>query len=132
MAGVKGKAGRKKSFTTEEIREMCLDVIANDDKVVFLVDVYKMAGISNDTFYKYCPKGSPAWQDIVDALDKNKGDMKKEIRDRLLGMNNPTALICLYKLLGTADERAALNNHKIKEEKTDSDNNDDNIILEIQ
>lgn len=130
MAGKKGIAGRKDKFTTEEVKRLCLDVIQNDDKVVFLVDVFKKAGMSQDTFYKYCPKDSEAWREVTEALDRNKGDMKKEIRDRLLGMNNPTALICLYKLLGTADERAALNNHKIKEDKSDKDDSD-NIILEI-
>ena len=57
--------------------------------------------------------------------------MKKEIRDRLMGMNNPTALICLYKLLGTADERAALNNHKTKDDVADKDDSSNDIILEI-
>lgn len=130
MAGVKGIAGRKKGYTKEEVKQKCLDVIKKDSKVVFLVDVFKMAGFSQDTFYNYCPKGSPEWQEVTEALDRNKGDMKKEIRDRLLGMNNPTALICLYKLLGTADERAALNNHKTKEETNTTDSND--ITLEIQ
>ena len=130
MAGVKGIAGRKKGYTTEEVKQLCLNVIKNDSKVVFLVDVFKMAGFTQDTFYRYCPKGSPEWQEVTEALDRNKGDMKKEIRDRLLGMNNPTALICLYKLLGTADERAALNNHKTKEDKPESNDND--ITLEIQ
>ena len=130
MAGVKGIAGRKNAYTPEVVKQKCLDVIKNDDKVVFLVDVFKMAGFTQDTFYRYCPKGSPEWQEVTEALDRNKGDMKKEIRDRLLGMNNPTALICLYKLLGTADERAALNNHKTKEDKPESTDND--ITLEIQ
>lgn len=131
MAGKKGIAGRKDKFTTEEVKQLALDAIRKDDKVVFLTDVFKMAGYTQDTFYRYCPKGSPAWQEVTEALDRNKGDMKKEIRDRLMGMNNPTALICLYKLLGTADERAALNNHKTKDDIADKDDNSNDIILEI-
>lgn len=130
MAGKKGISGRKKGFTTEEVKNKCLEVIKNDSKVVFLIDVFKMAGFSQDTFYTYCPKGTPEWEEVTEALNRNKGDMKKEIRDRLLDMNNPTALICLYKLLGTADERAALNNHKTKEDKGDTPDSND-IILEI-
>ena len=62
MAGKKGIAGRKDKFTTEEVKQLALDAIRNDDKVVFLTDVFKMAGYTQDTFYRYCPKGSPAWQ----------------------------------------------------------------------
>lgn len=131
MAGKKGIAGRKKAYTKEEVKQLALDAILNDNRVVFLTDVFKMAGYTQDTFYRYCPKGSPEWQEVTEALDRNKGDMKKEIRDRLMGMNNPTALICLYKLLGTADERAALNNHKTKDDVADNKDESNDIILEI-
>lgn len=130
MAGKKGVSGRRKEWSDEEVKNAALKAIQDDPKVVFLVDVFKMAGYSQDTFYKHLPKGSDGWKEVTEALNKNKGDMKKEIRDRLLDMNNPTALICLYKLLGTADERAALNNHKTKEETDKPDNNE--ITLEIQ
>jgi hypothetical protein len=33
--------------------------------------------------------------------------------------------------LGTADERAALNNHKTKDDVADKDDNSNDIILEI-
>lgn len=130
MAGIKGVSGRKKEWNEENVKSAALKAIQEDPKVVFLVDVYKMAGFSQDTFYKYLPKGSEGWREVTEALNRNKGDMKKEIRDRLLDMNHPTALICLYKLLGTADERAALNNHKTKEEPEKPDDNE--ITLEIQ
>lgn len=130
MAGVKGIAGRKKKYSPETLKEEILFAINSDDKVVFMVDVYKIVGINNKLFDNYFPKGSADYEEIMEALNRNKGLMKKEIRDRLLGMNNPTALICLYKLLGTADERAALNNHKTKEETNTTDSND--ITLEIQ
>lgn len=122
--------GRKLKFTKEELKQLCLEAITSDPKVVFMVDVYKLVGIDNKLFDRYIPKGTPEYEEIMEALNRNKGEMKKEIRDRLLGMNNPTALICLYKLLGTADERAALNNHKTKDDKPDSNDND--ITLEIQ
>ena len=129
MEGKKGISGRKIEWTPEEVKKAALKAIKSDSKVVFLVDVFKLAGYSQDTFYKNLPKGSEGWKEVTEALNKNKGDMKKEIRDRLLDMNNPTALICLYKLLGNEDERAALNNHKVKDETDKPDNSE--ITLEI-
>lgn len=130
MAGKKGICGRKKKWTTEEVKQAALDAIKSDNKVVFLVDVFKIAGYSQETFYNHLPTNSEGYKEVSEALNKNKGTMKKEIRDRLLGMNNPTALICLYKLLGNEEERAALNNHKVKEDTEKSDNSE--ITLEIQ
>lgn len=122
--------GRKPEYTAESIKNDCIKLIKTDENVVFLVDIFRTLNLTADTFYKKCPKDSAEYQEIMDALDANKGVMKRRIRDRLLDMNNPTALICLYKLLGNADERAALNNHKTKDEGEKKENND--IILEIQ
>lgn len=122
--------GRKTEYTTESVKNDCINLIKSDENVVFLADIYRALNLSNDTFYRKCPRDSAEYQEIMDALDANKAVMKKRIRDRLLDMNNPTALICLYKLLGNADERAALNNHKTKDETKDKQDND--IILEIQ
>lgn len=130
MAGKKGIAGRKPKWTTEQVKQAALDAIKNDDKVVFLTDVFKIAGYTQDTFYKHLPKDSEGWKEVTEALNKNKGDMKKEIRNRLLESNNVTALIALYKLLGTEEERNALNNHKIKDESKPDDNKE--IEIEIQ
>lgn len=122
--------GRKIEYTAESIKNDCIKLIKSDENVVFLVDIFRTLNLTADTFYRKCPKDSAEYQEIMDALDANKGVMKRRIRDRLLDMNNPTALICLYKLLGNADERAALNNHKTKDETKDKQDND--IILEIQ
>lgn len=121
--------GRKTEYTTESVKNDCINLIKSDANVVFLADIYRALNLSNDTFYRKCPRDSAEYKEIMDALDANKAVMKKRIRDRLLDMNNPTALICLYKLLGNADERAALNNHKTKDEGEKKDSED--IKLEI-
>lgn len=129
MAEQKGNKGTRK-YSPEKLKEDILFAIRSDENVVFMVDVYKIVGIEHHLFDRYFAKGSADYEEIMEALNSNKGKMKKLIRNRLLDMNNPTALICLYKLLGTADERAALNNHKTKEDKAESTDND--ITLEIQ
>ena len=121
--------GRKIEYTAESIKNDCIKLIQSDENVVFLVDIFRTLKLTPDTFYKKCPKDSAEYQEIMDALDANKGIMKRRIRDRLLDMNNPTALICLYKLLGNADERAALNNHKTKDEGEKKDSEDINLEI---
>lgn len=130
MAGKKGISGRKPLWTAEEVKQAALKAIENDDKIVFLTDVFKIAGYTQDTFYKYLPRDSEGWKEVTEALNKNKGDMKKEIRNRLLASNNVTGLIALYKLLGNEDERNALCNHKIKDESKPDENKE--IEIEIQ
>lgn len=123
--------GRRKKFDKDELVQLCLYAIEADEHCVFFVDLYKKIGIDRKTFDTYIPRDSEEFEIIDEALKSNKGQMKKRIRDRLLDMNNPTALICLYKLLGTAEERDALNNHKVKD-KDKSEDKDNDIILEIQ
>lgn len=123
------RKSKRKGYTPESIKDDCISLIKMDESVVFLVDIFRTLNLTADAFYRHCPKDSAEYHEIMDALDANKGVMKRRIRDRLLDMNNPTALICLYKLLGNADERAALNNHKTKDEGEKKDSED--IKLEI-
>lgn len=66
------------------------------------------------TFHKYFPSGSDMHSVIYDALEKNKVNMKGEIRNRLLNLDQAAGLIALYKLLANKDEREALSNSQQK------------------
>lgn len=60
------------------------------------------------TFYKYYPTGTDEYNAILEALESNRTINKSNIRDRLMKINSPAALIALYKLLATPEERRAL------------------------
>ena len=105
-------------------------LIETNPKIVFLKDLFEAMGIERKTFEYHIDTDSNEYDEIKSWIDKNKTSMKQEIRDRLLESNNVTALIALYKLLGDKDERAALNNHKTKEEQAKTETEE--ITLEIQ
>ena len=60
------------------------------------------------------------YEEITALLDENKTSIKYVIRDRLLECKSPIALIALYRLLGTPEERNALNNKPAEESKDDN------------
>ena len=85
-----------------------LNLISQNNKCVFIQDVYQTIGVSASTFYKWFPTDSQDRKQIDEALELNKVSMKQAIRDRLLESKNSAALIALYKLLGTPEERSIL------------------------
>lgn len=103
-------------------------LIKGNDKLLFIQDVYQSIGVVPSTFYKWFPKGSSGYNKVVEALELNKTSTKREIRDRLLNCKTPVGLIALYRLLGTPEERKALNQKD--EEQVQSTNRE--IKLEIE
>lgn len=108
--------------------QKALKNIEENQKIVFLTDVYQSLGISASTFYRQFPVDSNEYNGINDALEANKTLMKREIRDRLANCKSPVGLLALYRLLGTQEERDALNSYR-DEKVTKSD---ETIELEIQ
>lgn len=108
--------------------QKALKNIEENQKIVFLTDVYQSLGISASTFYRQFPVDSKEYNDINDALEANKTLMKREIRDRLANCKSPVGLLALYRLLGTQEERDALNSYR--DEKVTK--NEETIELEIQ
>lgn len=93
-----------------------LTYIKNHKNAVQISDITGLL-CSKQTFYKYFPTGSDRYEQIVDAMDENRIALKAEIRDRLLNLNQAAALIALYKLIGTEEERTALSNVKVDTKK---------------
>ena len=112
----------------QELLQKALKNIEENQKIVFLTDVYQSLGISASTFYRQFPVDSSEYNDINDALEANKTLMKREIRDRLANCKSPVGLLALYRLLGNQEERDALNSYR--EEKVTK--SDETIELEIK
>lgn len=112
----------------QELLQKALKNIEENQKIVFLTDVYQSLGISASTFYRQFPVDSSEYNDINDALEANKTLMKRDIRDRLANCKSPVGLLALYRLLGSQEERDALNSYR--EEKVTK--SDETIELEIQ
>lgn len=96
---------RKRNLTVEQVNE----VIQNNRNIVNISDILIELKLSKQTFYYYFPYDSDGLNEIKETLEGNKTKIKKVIRDKLLNCNSPAALIALYKLMGTQEEREALN-----------------------
>lgn len=114
----------KEKPSINEIKKL----IKQNSKILFIQDVYNALNISLRTFYNWFPKGSNDYNDIVDALEANKTATKQIIRDRLLECKTPVGLIALYRLIGTTEERKALNQRD--EEQTQTENK--KVVLKIE
>lgn len=105
----------------EEVLEKCLKALKKNTNAVTLSDMFSAIPYHKDTFYNYIKVGSPDYNKVIEALEENKVNLKYRIRDRLLDSNQATALIALYKLVGTDEERVALSNVNVKKEEQKDD-----------
>lgn len=96
---------RKRNLTVDQVKEL----IQNNRNIVTISDILIELKASKQTFYYYFPYDSDGLNEIKETLEGNKTKIKKVIRDKLLNCNSPAALIALYKLMGTQEEREALN-----------------------
>ena len=107
-----------------------LNVIRSNERIVFHQDIYAFLDISSSTYYRYFPTDSKEYEQITEALENNKTNMKLIIRDRLAESKNPAALLSLYRLIGTREERDALNSYRMEE--IEAKNQNKTIQLKIE
>lgn len=108
---------RKRNLTVDQVKEL----IQNNRNIVNIADILIELKLSKQTFYYYFPYDSDGLNEIKETLEGNKTKIKKVIRDKLLNCNSPSALISLYKLLGTEEERKALSMYRDKKEEEKED-----------
>jgi len=95
------------AYKTEELYKKALEAIEANN-LFFLADVYGYLGISHDTYYNHFPIDSEESEYIKEKIEANKIKTKVSIRSKLHKSTAPAALISLYKLISTDEERKAL------------------------
>lgn len=95
------------AYDVDALYEQALLEIERNN-LFFMQDVYAYLGISHDSFYRFFPTESERYETIKDRLNKNKMKVKVSIRSKLHKGQNTAALLALYKLICTDDERRAL------------------------
>ena len=99
------------AYDKEEIYKRAIAAIEGDEDVVFMDDVICAVGIAPSTFYSLIPVASNESKHIKEALLNNSAKLKKGLRRNWKVEDASAALqVSLYKLLGTKEEREALNN----------------------
>jgi hypothetical protein len=99
-----------------KIYQQALDLIEKK-KLFFIEDVVTLLPISKQTFYDYFKVDSDELDNIKEALDKNKIEVKNGLRNKWYNGNNPLTQMALYKLIGTEEEY-----HRIASTKTENKN----------
>lgn len=116
--------GRKNKYKNrEEFFQKILTAIDEHSDIVFFNDIAPFVGCSTRTIHNYFPAETDEWYRIHEAIEENRISMKAKIRRKLLTMNNPTAMVVLYKLIGDEQEKAALNNQNKPKEQVNQDLN---------
>jgi hypothetical protein len=87
-------------------------------KLIFIEEIISFVTFSKQTFYTH---GLDEVDELKEALNKNRVEIKKDLRDKWYKSDNPTVQIALYKLTGSDEERKLLstnyNEHTIKTEQ---------------
>lgn len=82
--------------------------------IVNASDLIVHSGVSSSTFYDYFPAGSEELENIKDMLEVTRIKIKSGVRKKLYKGGQALGLIALYKLLGTDEERAILNQQEVR------------------
>jgi len=112
------------AYDTEDLRKQCLNVI-KDNNLLFIGDIFAYVGFSKRAFYDHKLQDC---NDIKQALDKNRTNMKVSMRSKWYASDNATLQVCLMKLISDDDEAHRLNGTK-REIKHDVKDNEININI---
>jgi len=96
------------AYDPKELEKLSLEIIENDETVVFVDQIVSKLPCSMATFYNHKLE---VLETIKGALTKNKAKIKAELREKWRVGENATTQVALYKLLSTDDERQSLSNH---------------------
>lgn len=95
------------AYDTNKLFQQAIQII-KEKKHFFIEDVISYLGIAKPTFYKHFPIDSNEMNALKEELTKNKIDVKTSLRSKLHSSSSPTALLALYKLVCTDEERKKL------------------------
>ena len=108
----------RKAKTIEEkkkkIFDMAIEAI-NKHKLFFINDLVAFLPVSLSTFYEFFPATSAEMEAIKAEILKVKIQIKVGIRSKLFTMDNPTAMLALYRLVSEPEEHRLLNQQYIEQ-----------------
>lgn len=94
-------------------------------------DIIALLPCSKPTFYKLFKVDGEEMEQIKDALAESKRKVLVSIRSKLYRSNNPTALLSLYRMLCTPEERDAISMNRTDITTNGKDINQEPIVVEI-
>lgn len=109
------------AYNTDDLKQQSLNAIKKNN-LIFIGDIFAYTGFSKRAFYDH---KLHECNDIKSALDKNRVNMKIEMRAKWYASDNATLQIGLMKLIANDDEAHRLNGtrREIKHDTTDKEIN---------
>ena len=109
------------AYNNDDLKQQSIEAIEKNN-LVFIGDIFAYTGFSKRAFYDH---KLHECNDIKSALDKNRINMKVDMRAKWYASDNPTLNIALMKLIADDDEAHRLNGTKreIKHDTTDKEIN---------
>lgn len=109
----------------EELLKECLEIIERE-KIRFIDHLVGFLPYSRNAFYTYFPVNNDNYDTIKKAIDKNRISSKTKALNRWEESENPTLQVAFYKLIGTQEERDALNG------KSEDNNSNKKIVVNVR
>lgn len=117
-------------FKKEKLFQQALDVCKKGG-CTCIEDIVALLPCSKPTFYKMFPVDGEAMEAIKDALAVSKRKALVSIRSKLYNSKNPTALLAVYRMLCTPEERDAISTSKTDITTNGKDINQEPLTIEI-
>jgi hypothetical protein len=104
------------AYKTEDLFNKAMEAIEKN-KLFFIEDIIAYLPCHKSTFYEHFPNESDNYKKMLDALEKNRTELKVSMRSKWYKSNAPALQMALMKLIATPEELRKLSmNHQVTEE----------------
>jgi len=117
------------AYKTSDLKKKAIKAI-EQRKLIFIEEIVSYLPCAKPTFYDHFPNESDDYKEIVALLDKNKDEIKAELRVKWYKTDNATLQMALMRLVCTDKERKklAINYNEV----TGADGKDLTFTLKIE
>jgi hypothetical protein len=99
------------AYKTEDLLQKAMEAIEKN-KLFFIEDIIAYLPCHKSTFYEHFPNESDNYKKMLEALEKNRTELKVSMRSKWYKSNAPALQMALMKLIATPDELRKLSmNH---------------------
>jgi hypothetical protein len=104
------------AYKTEDLFNKAQQAIEKN-KLFFIEDIIAYLPCGKTAFYEHFPNETNNYKKMLDALEKNRTELKVSMRSKWYKSNAPALQMALMKLIATPEELRKLSmNHQVTEE----------------
>jgi hypothetical protein len=91
------------AYKTEDLLQKAMEAI-DKNKLFFIEDIIAYLPCHKSTFYEHFPNESDNYKKMLEALEKNRIELKVSMRSKWYKSNAPALQMALMKLIATPEE----------------------------